>query len=213
MGRTDSSSLSLYVVTASGLVAGRGHLQVALAAIEGGASALQLRAPELSDPELLPLVAQIARRCRSAGVLFVVNDRVGVAASCGTGAHVGQDDDPVAARARLGPGAVVGVSVSTPDEAREAEEAGADYLGVTVWETPTKPEAVPRGLVGLRAVVRSTSLPVVGIGGIDAGNAREVIAAGAAGVAVVSAIAASPDPVAATRELARVVREAMVEER
>ena len=206
MGRLDPRSLELYVVTAMGLVAGRGHLEVALAAIEGGAGTIQLRAPELDDADLLPLATQIASRCRETGVLFVVNDRVRVAASCGAGAHVGQRDDPGAARARLGPDPVLGVSVSTPEEARAAESAEADYLGVTVWATPTKPEASPAGLAGLRDVVSSTSLPVVGIGGIDAGNAGQVLAAGAAGVAVVSAVAAADNPVAATRRLARIVR-------
>ena len=78
--------------------------------------------------------------------LFVVNDRVAVAASVGAGAHVGQGDDPGSAREILDPTAVLGVSVSTSDEAHAAEVAGADYLGVTVWATPTKPEAEPRGL-------------------------------------------------------------------
>lgn len=213
MGGLDPRTLRLYVVTASGPVAGRDHLAVALAAIEGGATAVQLRAPELGDADLRPLASRIASRCRDAGVLFVVNDRVDVAASCGAGAHVGQDEDPEAVRGRLGPEAVLGVSVSDPDEARSARAAGADYLGVTVWATPTKPEAMPVGLEGLRAIVASTSLPVVGIGGIGAGNAGEVLAAGAAGVAVISAVAAAADPVAATRALAAAVVERTVAER
>ena len=141
-----------------------------------------------------------------AGALFVVNDRVPVAAAVGVGAHVGQADDPGAAREILDPAAVLGVSVSTTDEARAAEIAGADYLGVTVWATRTKPEAEPRGLGGLRAIARETSLPVVGIGGIHAGNTAEVLDAGAAGVCVVSAVGAAPDPVRATEALVEAVR-------
>jgi len=76
---------------------------------------------------------------------------------------------------------------------------------VTVWPTPTKPEAVPRGLEGLRAVVEATTLPVVGIGGIRTGNAELVLAAGSVGVAVISAVGAADDPVAATRELVDIV--------
>jgi thiamine-phosphate pyrophosphorylase len=197
----DPRSLRVYVLTSSGLVPGRGHADVAAAAIAGGASAVQLRAPELDDARLCDLAVEIAARCRSAGVLFVVNDRPSVAAQVGAGAHVGQDDDPASARRVLGPDAVLGVSVSTPDEALAAERDGADYLGVTVWATPTKPEATPRGLEGLRAVVEATSLPVVGIGGIHAANAREVVDAGAAGVCVISAVGAAPDPERATREL------------
>jgi thiamine-phosphate pyrophosphorylase len=114
---------------------------------------------------------------------------------------VGQADDPRAARERLGTGAALGISVSTVEEALAAAGAGADYLGVTVWATATKPEAVPSGIHGLRAVVEATDLPVVAIGGIDAVNAGQVLEAGASGVAVVSAVGAAGDPVAATREL------------
>lgn len=202
-----SLRLGLYVVTSTGLVPGRRHRDVAFAAIKGGAEAVQLRAPELSDDELLPLASELAAACRTAGVSFVVNDRIDVAMESGAaGAHVGQDEDVARARGRLGSGRILGVSVASPEEARAAEAAGGDYLGVTVWATPTKPEAVPCGLEGLRAVAEATALPVVGIGGIHTGNAEQVLAAGAVGVAVVSAVGAADDPVAATRELAEVVR-------
>jgi thiamine-phosphate pyrophosphorylase len=201
----DRRSLRVYVLTSTGYVPGRGHADVAAAAIEGGASAVQLRAPELDDARLCDLAAGIAARCRAADVLFVLNDRPAVAASIGVGAHVGQDDDPASARTVIGPDAVLGVSVSTPEEALTAERDGADYVAVTVWATPTKPEASPRGLDGLRTVVAATSLPVVGIGGIHAANAGEVLDAGAAGVCVVSAIGAAPDPERATRELVAAV--------
>jgi thiamine-phosphate pyrophosphorylase len=191
----------VYVLTSSGLVPGRSHREVAEAALAGGATAVQLRAPELTDARLEALAGELAERCRDAGALFVVNDRVAVAASVGAGAHVGQGDDPGSAREVLDPTAVLGVSVSTTDEARAAEVAGADYLGVTVWATPTKPEAEPRGLDGLRTIAREISLPVVGVGGIQAGNAADVLEAGAAGIGVVSAVGAAPDPVRATETL------------
>jgi thiamine-phosphate pyrophosphorylase len=197
----DPRSLRVYVLTSSGFVAGRGHREIAEAAIAGGATAVQLRAPELGDGTLTELATEIAGRCRAAGVLFVVNDRVGVAARVGTGAHVGQGDDPGSARASLGTDPVLGVSVSTTDEARAAEVAGADYLGVTVWATATKPEAEPLGLDGLRSIARDTALPVVGVGGVHAGNAADVLDAGAAGICVVSAVGAAPDPVRATEAL------------
>ena len=210
MAALETGSLAVYVVTSVGLAPGRGHRDVAIAAIDGGATAIQLRAPELSDEQLRPLAAELAERSRAAGVLFVVNDRIDVAARTGVGVHVGQDDDHSDARRRMGSEAVLGISVSSPPEAMEAEHAGADYLGVTVWSTATKPEAVPVGLEGLRAVVDATSLPVVAIGGIDADNARQALEAGAAGVAVVSAVGAAPDPVAATRRLVDAVRAAEV---
>ena len=201
----DPRSLGVYVVTTAEL-AGHDHGDVASAALEGGATAVQLRAPELGDLALLPLAADLVVRCRDAGVLFVVNDRVGVALeSAAAGAHVGQDEDAGRARRRLGTDRVLGVSVGGAAEARIAYEAGADYLGVTVWATPMKPEARPGGLEGVREVVTATPLPVVGIGGIGPENAEQVLAAGAVGVAVISAVAAADDPVDAVRELRRTV--------
>ncbi len=199
--------LGVYVVTAAGMVPGRGHAEVAAGAIAGGANAVQLRAPEHGDDELLPLARELADRCRERGVLFIVDNRMELALASGAaGVHLGQGDPWAEARLRLGPEPVVGVSVEDPGQATAAEAAGADYLGVTVFSTSTKPDAVPRGLRRLREICDATSLPVVGIGGIDASNARKVLEAGAAGVAVVSAVAAAPDPAAATRELVAAIR-------
>lgn len=198
----DPASLAVYIVTSGTLVPGRGHLDVAEAALAGGATAVQLRAPELGDDALRPLAVAIGERCAEARALFVVNDRPAVAAQVpGAGAHVGRRDDPATARAALGAGRVLGISVDSVEEARAAVDEGADYLGVTVWRTATKPEAEPGGSELIRAVVEATALPVVGIGGIDARNAGQVLAAGASGVAVISAVGAAPDPVAATAEL------------
>jgi thiamine-phosphate pyrophosphorylase len=209
MGRIDPERLRVHVISSSGLVPGRGHIEVADAAIEGGADVVQLRAPELSDQELLSVASEIERRCRRGHVLFVVNDRIDIAVAVEAGgAHVGQGDHPESARQRLGPRGVLGISVATPDQAEAAERAGADYVGVTVFATPTKPEAVPIGLDGLRSIVESTSLRVVGVGGIDPSNARKVLATGAVGVAVISAVGSASDPVVATRRLVEAVRAA-----
>jgi len=200
----DPRSLRVYVVTSA--TPARDHEAIVTAALEGGATAIQLRAPERNDAALLPLATRLAARCREAGVPFIVNDRIAVALAAGAdGAHVGQDDDVPRARRRLGGDRILGVSVGSPGEAVAAYEAGADYLGVTVWATATKPEATPRGLEVLRRIVEATPLPVVGIGGIGAANALEVVAAGAAGVAVISAVAAADDPVEAVRMLRRAV--------
>jgi thiamine-phosphate pyrophosphorylase len=210
MRRLDPQTLRVYVVTSGTLDPRRAHEELSMAAIEGGATAVQLRAPELDDVELAALTRSLAGRARRAGVPMIVNDRVDVAVVSGaSGAHVGQDDDLVTARIRLGPERVLGISVGTPDEARAAEQAGADYLGVTVWATETKPEARPIGLDGLREVAGATALPVVGIGGIHAGNASDVVGAGAAGIAVIGAVAAADDPVAAVRSLREVVDRAL----
>jgi thiamine-phosphate pyrophosphorylase len=203
MARLDPRRLGVYVVT-SGI--GSGHREIAAAAITGGATAVQLRAPELADDELAPLATSLVEMCGDAGVPLLVNDRVDVAVDSGAaGAHVGQNDDPGSARGRLGAERILGVSVMSAEEAWVAEMAGADYLGVTVWATATKPDAVAIGLEGLRDVAGATALPVVGIGGIDEGNAREVFAAGAAGIAVIGAVASAEDPVEAVRALRTVV--------
>ena len=202
----DPRLLGVYVVTSSAFGTRRDHGSIARAAIDGGATAVQLRAPELDDEAFLPLASELAVACREAGVPFIVNDRLEVALGSGaSGVHLGQGDDPLEARRRLGADLALGVSVNDVDEAAAAELAGADYVAVTVWSTPTKPEAEARGLDVLAGVVAATALPVVGIGGISASNAALVLEAGAAGVAVISAVAAAGDPVAATRELVEVV--------
>jgi thiamine-phosphate pyrophosphorylase len=201
--------LSVYVVTSAGLAPGRTHVDVALAAIAGGASAIQLRAPELDEHDLVEAGRSIARACRNAGITFIVNDRVDVALEVGAdGVHLGQSDEPGGGRSRVGPGRLLGISVKDPAQARAAERSGADYLGVTVWPTATKPEARAGGLERLRVIASTTALSVVGIGGIDATNAAQVIGTGAAGVAVISAVGAADDPEAATRMLVAAVERA-----
>lgn len=208
----DPHTLRLYVLTRADPARGRGHRDVAVAAIEGGATAIQLRAPELDDRHLVPLAVELRDLCRAAGVLFIVNDRTEVAAEAGAdGVHVGQRDDPATARRRAHRGAVVGISVQDVTQARAAVAAGADYLAVTMWHTATKSDARPVGPAMLAEVAAASDLPVVGIGGIDATNASAVLAAGAAGIAVISAVASAPDPVAATAELRAAVDGYLVE--
>lgn len=202
MGKLRPGALDVYVLTSGTAFPDRTHVDVARAALEGGASGVQLRAPELDDEELAAAAAAIASLTAAADALFVVNDRADVAIASGAdGVHVGQGDDPAGARRRLPGPMVLGVSVGNVEEARAAEAGGADYLAVTVWATATKPEAIPAGLDGLRRVAAATALPVVGIGGIDVRNAHEVLEAGAAGIAVIGAVAAALDPVEAVREL------------
>jgi len=196
---------SLYLVTDRPLAGGRLLVDVVRRAVIGGVRAVQVREKDASVREYLALVREMKALLEPLKVPLFVNDRVDVAlASDAAGIHVGQRDMPCADVRRLvGPSRVVGVSVSTPEEAAQAEAQGADYLGVSpVFVTPTKtdtPEAT--GLEGLRAIREATRLPLVAIGGIHVGNAASVVAAGADGVAVVSAIMAAEDPEAASREL------------
>jgi len=180
-----------YLVTQQSLSAGRSTEEIVEAAIEGGIDAVQLR--ELTG---------------EAGVDLIVNDRIDIAYAIGAdGVHLGQSDPSVStAREILGPAATIGVSVSTVSEARLAAISGADYLGVgAIYGTDSKPDAETAddglGVDQLAKIVEAVTIPVIAIGGITAENAAGPIAAGASGVAVISAITAADDPTAATREL------------
>lgn len=196
----------VYVITTGpGQARGRSHLEIADAAIRGGATALQLRMKDAPARAMIETARAVARRCREAGVTFIVNDRVDVAlAAEANGVHVGQDDLPAeAARGLLGAGPFLGVSAATIEEAGAAARAGADYLGVgAVYATATKADAgAAVGLARIREIAASCELSVVGIGGITLHNAGAVIGAGAAGVAVITAVTMAEDMVEATRRL------------
>ncbi len=208
--------LSVYVVTDRALARGRPLEDVVAAAIRGGATAIQLREKEASTREFLDLALRVRALTRDAGAILIVNDRIDVAlAADADGAHVGQNDMPARiARRLLGPDRILGVSGSNPEDAARGEADGADYIGATVFATPTKADFdPPLGESGLRDVVRAVHVPVVAIGGIHAGNAGGLVRAGAAGVAVVSAVMSAADPEAAARELRSVVDAARAVER
>lgn len=190
--------LKLYLVTDPGLSGGRSQAEIVAAAVRGGVTAVQLRDKTASTRELCRVGRELAAICRRSGVLLLINDRADVAAAVGAdGVHLGQDDlDPEEARRILGPGKIIGVTCETPEEARRAEESGADYLGTgPIYATSTKSDAGrPYGPAVIERVVRAVRLPVVGIGGIAPGRAAAVIRAGAAGAAVVSALAGADRP-------------------
>jgi thiamine-phosphate pyrophosphorylase len=185
---------------------------------EGGATLVQLR-DKLSDTRAMVTTARAIKQVLAPfRVPFVVNDRTDVALASGAdGVHVGQDDMAVEdARKLLGPGAIIGLSIKTVEEADAAPVDLLDYVGsggvyVTLSKkqknTPIGPEGLARVIGALHR--RTPKLPVCGIAGIDAGNAAAVIAAGADGVAVISALSLSPDPVGASRILRKVVDEAL----
>jgi thiamine-phosphate pyrophosphorylase len=159
-------------------------------AIADGATVVQLRLKDAANAEVVAVGEPMLAACRAAGVTFVVNDDVEGALRLGAdGVHLGRDD-PGGERAR-DEGLVLGLSASSVEEAREAEAAGASYVGAgPVWATPSKPDAgPPLGLDGLVAVCDAVEAPVVAIGGVDASNAADCIRTGAAGVAVIRAVA------------------------
>ena len=199
-----SLDLSLYVVTDRSLSRGLGHLEVARRAVAGGADVIQLRDKELPAAELYRLAVEMRDIVHGAGRLLVVNDRLDIALAAGAdGVHLGQGDLPVAAARRVAPRMIIGASVSSVEEAARAEKDGADYVAVSpLFDTGSKHDAGPgHGLAVLRDIKRTVSVPVIGIGGIDRSNAAEVIAAGADGVAVISAVVSQPDIATAARDL------------
>jgi thiamine-phosphate pyrophosphorylase len=164
-------------------------LAAAERAIEEGATVVQLRLKDASTAEVVAAGLAIRAACAVAEVTFVVNNDVDAALRMrADGVHLGRDDEG-AARARE-EGLVLGLSAGSVEEAREAEAAGASYVGAgPVWPTPSKPDAgPPLGLEDLAAVCHAVATPVVAIGGVDASNAADCIRAGAAGVAVIRAV-------------------------
>jgi len=214
MDRRPGFDPSLYLVTDRKLCGERNLADVVALALRGGATLVQLREKRLNFRDLLDLGLALKALLEPYGVPLIINDRVDAALGMGAhGVHLGQTDMPVAlARQMLGPGALIGLSLEHLDQLPEAERQDVDYYGVSpIHQTPTKTDAGPGwGIEGLRALRRATQRPLVGIGGIGAHNAGEVIRAGADGIAVVSAICAAQNPEAASRELMAAVQNARV---
>ncbi len=201
----------LYVITDEAIAGGLSHEEIARRAIAGGADVIQLRDKVCGCRELCRIGRALRTITMKTGTLFIVNDRLDVTLACGAdGVHLGQNDILVGvARQIAPPGFIIGVSVGTVDEAVRAEEEGADYLAISpVFSTASKNDAGPgRGLDVVREIRRSVSVPVIAIGGINLDNVREVIAAGADGVAVISAVVGSRDIIATARELSKRISE------
>ena len=207
-----AARLRLTVITDEALAQPRALLEVVRAALAAGAPTIQLRLKGATARELLEAAHMILPIVRSAGALFIVNDRLDVALAAGAGGvHLGPDDPPVAdartvAADTLGAVAeafVVGYSVDTVGGAVQAEADGADYLGVgAVFATANKSnvgEVI--GLEGLRSVVEAVSIPVVAIGGITPERAKPVAETGACGCAAIGAVMGAPDPAKAVQAL------------
>ena len=205
-------AMRLYAVTDSAWLHGRTLASCVQEAVDAGATCVQLREKHLGTDAIVELAATILPICRAARVTFLIDDDVEAARRSGAdGVHVGQSDVACAdARRILGPDAIVGVSAQTGEEARAAEAAGADYLGVgALIPTPTKPDAVDVTKEELARICDAVSIPVVGIGGLHVGTLDVLEGTGVDGAAVVSAIFAAKDVAAATRELARAVETAL----
>ncbi len=195
----------LYLVTDRDLARGRSIAWVVEAALRGGVTAVQLREKSCPTSDFVQLGRELKKLLAPHQVPLIVNDRVDLALEIGAdGVHIGQHDmDPERARRLLGPGAIIGLSIETIEQARAAVSLDVDYLGVgPVFATATKSDAAPPlGLAALAQVCAISRHRVVAIGGIGLENARQAIDSGADGVAVVSAICAAGDPERAARDL------------
>ncbi|XP_057428844.1 thiamine biosynthetic bifunctional enzyme TH1, chloroplastic isoform X2 [Lotus japonicus] len=194
--RFNPNNLLLYAVTDSGMNRkwGRSIADAVKAAVEGGATIVQLREKDTETRDFIDAAKVCIEVCRSYGVPLLINDRIDVALACDAdGVHIGQSDMPARlVRTLLGPEKIIGVSCKTPEQAHQAWIDGADYIGSGgVYPTNTKENNRTIGLDGLREVCQASKLPVVAIGGIDLSNARAVMEIGEPnlkGVAVVSAL-------------------------
>ena len=210
--KCDKRHMRLYAVTDRAWVGKRTLIQQVEEALKGGATCVQLREKELEDALFLQEAKEICALCRRYSVPFIVNDNVEVARACGAaGVHVGQKDMAAGeARRRIGTDMLLGVSVHTVEEARQAVQDGADYLGLgAVFPTNTKTDAeqMPGEILGV--ICAAVDVPVVAIGGINRDNLLKLSGSGLDGVALVSAIFSAEDIEGTCREL-RELSEKMV---
>lgn len=170
---------------------------------EAGVDAFQVRAKSLTDAQLVTFTAQVIAMVRHLGAAVIVNDRIDIALACDAdGVHLGRDDLPVDDARRLAPGLLIGATVRDRAQAEQAMVYGADYAGIGPIFATTSKDGLPVPL-GIDAIGPATgALPLIAIGGIDAGSARAAREAGAHGVAVIGAIWEARDPIAAAKELA-----------
>lgn len=200
----DPSILRLIAITDNVRDGQSGLIARATAAVNGGATCVQLRLKDVAARDLVGVARELIK---AVGVPVIINDRADVAIAAGAaGVHLGADDVPVSAIRKIAPdGFLIGASVGSDDEVSLA--AGADYVGVgPVFGTTSKDDAGEEiGLAEFTRLSTATGLPSVAIGGISAANARSAIEAGAIGIAVISAIFGATDPLTAAQELASAI--------
>ncbi|MBI4312555.1 MAG: thiamine phosphate synthase [Chloroflexi bacterium] len=200
----------LYVIVDPQLTGGRDVLEIARAALRGGATAIQLRDKVHDKGDQLPLARELRKACEEAGASFIVNDHADLAIAANAhGLHVGQHDLPVTeARAILRPHQFIGTSNALTQEALASVASEADYVAVgDIFGTSSKSNTRPAGLEALRSVRAAIKdVPVVAIGGINIGNVDAVLEAGADGVCVISAVCLAQEPETAARALVERIR-------
>lgn len=203
-------AMLLYAVTDRSWLGTQSLYEQVEQALSGGATCIQLREKELDPEEFLKEALKIKELCRRFQVPLLINDNVELAIKCGAdGVHVGQRDmEAGKVRQLIGPDRILGVSAQTPEQAKLAQENGADYLGVgAVFPTSTKEDASPVTHETLKEIAGSVSIPICAIGGINKGNILKLSGTGIDGVALVSAIFASKDIEAECRSLLALSKE------
>lgn len=179
-------------------------------ALKGGVTIVQLREKNLPEEEFIAEAIRVKELCGRYNVPLIINDNAEVALKSGAdGVHVGIEDTPVAElRQKVGKDFIIGATAKTVEQARAAEKAGADYLGVgAVFPSPTKKNAIRITAEKLKEICSSVSVPAVAIGGISLDNASEIKGCGMSGIAVVSAIFAADDVRKAASELKEKAKE------
>lgn len=207
--RLEKDRLLLYAVTDRSWTGQQSLYEQIEEALKGGVTMVQLREKQLSEDELVAEAIQIKELCHRYEVPLIINDNVDAALKSGAdGVHVGIEDAPVSEiRKRAGDDFIIGATAKTTEQAKAAEAAGADYLGVgAVFPSPTKKNAIRITPQDLREICGSVAIPAVAIGGITGDNVSEIKGGGMAGVAVVSAIFAAQDIQKAAAELKRKVK-------
>jgi thiamine-phosphate pyrophosphorylase len=199
----------LHIITDTVLQTKYSHADIAKMALDGGADTIQFRSKTGSGKELYLEAEKVARVCKDARTVFIVNDRVDIAIAVeADGVHLGQNDLPIPiARKLLGTDALIGGSAVDLHELQIAVENGADYVGFgPIFTTGSKHDAgIPKGLEYLKIIVDSSPVPILAIGGINSGNIKELKNTGIYGVAVISAVSCAKDPTAAARDLVTAV--------
>lgn len=199
-----ADQLLLYAVTDRAWVGRQTLLEQIEDALQGGVTMVQLREKELPEDAFTAEAMEVKALCHRYGVPLLIDDNVDVALKSGAdGVHVGIEDTPVAEiRARAGRDFIIGATAKTVEQARAAQTAGADYLGVgAVFPSPTKKNAVRITVEQLRDICGSVTIPAVAIGGISLDNIRELRGGGMRGVAVISALFGADDIAGAARAL------------
>lgn len=197
------SESRLYGIVDTGYVAREHLVTMTSQLLLGGADIIQLRAKKHSEADVLEMALQLAPVCRAAGIPFIINDHPKLVRAAGAdGAHVGQDDFSVAEARRLaGPGAIIGKSTHSLEQAVAAAGESPDYIGFgPLFATPTKPDYAPIGTQQIVAAHQALTLPIFCIGGIKLSNLPTVLAAGARRVVIVSDLLVAPNPATQTAE-------------